>query len=85
VDELALDDKFGGKVLEIPDFFRIYYLIGFDIRRNVLVIVLPLAPVPDPVFGKGPGIDFEKEGIEIRHKDSVGEGKKNNVAWFNKN
>jgi len=76
VDELALDDKFGGEVLEIPDLFRIYYRIGFDVRRDVLVIVLPLAPVPDPVPGKGPGIDFGKEGIQISHRVLLGmEGK----------
>jgi hypothetical protein len=72
VDELALDDKLGGEVLEIPDLFRIYYWIGFDVRRDVLVIVLPLAPVPDPVFCEGPCVDREEKGIKIRHKDPVG-------------
>jgi hypothetical protein len=76
VDELALDNKLGGEILEKPDFFRIYYWMGFDIRRNVLIIVLPLAPVPDPVFGKGPGIDFEKEGIQIRHRVLLGRRRK---------
>jgi hypothetical protein len=76
VDKLALDDKLGGEVLEIPDLFRIYYWIGFDIRRDVLVKVLPLTPVPDPVFGKGPGINFEKEGIQISHRVLLETGRK---------
>jgi hypothetical protein len=63
VNELALDDKFGSEVLEPPDFFGINDWCGFDIRGNVFKIVLALAPVPDPVFGKGPGIYFEEKGV----------------------
>ncbi len=40
---------------------------GFDIRGDVFKIVLALAPVPDPVFGEGPGIYFEEEGIQVWH------------------
>jgi hypothetical protein len=52
VNELALDNEFGSKVLEPPDFFGINYGSGLDIRGDVFKIVLALAPVPDPVFGK---------------------------------
>jgi hypothetical protein len=69
VNELALDDKFGSEVLEPPDFFRINNWCGFDVWGDVFKIVLTLAPVPDPVFRERPGIDFEKEGIEIWHID----------------
>jgi hypothetical protein len=72
VDELALDDKLGRKILEPPDFFGIHDCSGFDIRCDVFKIVLALAPVPDPVFGEGPGIDREKEGIELGHKNVLG-------------
>ena len=76
MDKLALDNKLGGEVLEIPDLSWINNRPGFHIRRNVLVIILPLAPVPDPVFGKGPGIDFGKEGVQISHKVLLGTGRK---------
>ena len=69
VNELALHDKLGREVLEPPDFFGMYDWLGFDIRGNVFKIVLALAPVPDPVFGEGPGIDFEEKGIEVWHID----------------
>ena len=67
VNELALDNEFGSKVLEPPDFFGINDRGGFDIGGDVFKIVLALAPVPDPVFGEGPGIYFEEEGIQIGH------------------
>jgi len=54
VNELALDNKPGSKVLEPPDFFRIYDWCGFDVRGDIFKIVLALAPVPDPVFSKRP-------------------------------
>lgn len=34
---------------------------------DVFKIVLALATVPDPVFGEGPGIYFEKEWVEVWH------------------
>ncbi|MDO9033733.1 MAG: hypothetical protein Q7U51_00825, partial [Methanoregula sp.] len=34
---------------------------------DVVEIVLALAPVPDPVFGKRPGIYFKEEGIQLNH------------------
>jgi hypothetical protein len=67
VDELALDDELGCEVLEPPDFFGINHTIGFDIGGDIFEIVLALAPVPDPVFCEGPGIDLKKERIEIWH------------------
>ena len=69
VNELAFDDKFGSEVFEPTDFFRIYYYRGFDVWGDIFKIVLVLAPVPDPVSGKRPGIYFEEEGIEIWHND----------------
>jgi hypothetical protein len=73
VNELALHDKFGCKIFEPTDFFRIYYCRGFDVRGDVFKIVLALAPVPDPVFGKRPEIDLEEKGIEIGHKVLLGQ------------
>jgi len=67
MNELALDNEFGGEVLEPPDFFRINDWCGFDVRGDIFKIVLALAPVPDPVFGKGPGIYFEEKGIQLWH------------------
>jgi len=67
VDKLALDDKLRDEVFEIPDFFRIYNRTGFDVLGDVIVIVLPLAPVPDPVPGERPGIYLEEKGIQLRH------------------
>jgi hypothetical protein len=67
VNELPLHDKLGRKVLEPPDFFRIYHRLGFDIRGDVFKIVLALAPVPDPVFCKRPGIYLEEESVQICH------------------
>jgi hypothetical protein len=55
------------EILEPPDFFRTNNWLGFDIRSDVFKIVLALAPVPDSVFCEGPGIDFEKERIQIQH------------------
>jgi hypothetical protein len=72
VNELALDNKFGGEILEPPDFFRINDWCGFDVRGNVFKIVLALAPVPDPVFGEGPGIDFEEKWIQVWHTVVLG-------------
>jgi hypothetical protein len=63
VNELALDHELGGEVLEPPDFFGIYNRFGFDIRGDVFKIVLALAPVPDPVFCKRPGIDFKEKVV----------------------
>ena len=63
VNELALDNKFGGEFLEPPDFFRINNWCGFDVGGDVFKIVLALAPVPDPVFGEGPGIYFEEKFV----------------------
>ena len=54
------------------DFFGADNRAGFDIGSDVFEVVLALAPVPDPVFGEGPGIDLEEEGIEIWHKDLLG-------------
>jgi hypothetical protein len=67
MNELALDDKFGSEVLEPPDFFGINDCRGFDIRSDIVKIILTLAPVPDPVFCKGPGIYFEEKGIQLWH------------------
>jgi hypothetical protein len=69
MDELALDDELGGEVLEPPYFFRINHTIRFDIGGDIFKIVLALAPVPDTVFSEGPGIDLEKESIEIWHNE----------------
>jgi hypothetical protein len=67
VNERALDNELGGEVLEPPDFFWIYDWIGFDVLSDVLEVILALAPVPDPVFGEGPGIYFEEERIGVGH------------------
>jgi len=67
VNELALHNEFGSEVLEPPDFFRINDRGGFNIGGDVFKIVLPLAPVPDPVFCEGPGIYFEEKGIQLNH------------------
>jgi hypothetical protein len=67
VNELALDDKFGSEVFEPTDFFGINDWCGFDVRRDIFKVILALAPVPDPVFGKRPGIYFEEKGIEFWH------------------
>ena len=72
MDELALDHELGGEVLQPPDFFGTGDLVGFYVRSDVLEVVLALAPVPDPVFGEGPGIDLEEEGIEIGHDVLLG-------------
>jgi hypothetical protein len=72
MNELALDDKLGNKVLEPPDFFGIYHCCGFDVWGNIFKIVLALATVPDPVFGEGPGIYFEKEWVEVWHRFLLG-------------
>jgi hypothetical protein len=63
VDELTLDDKFGGEVLEPPDLFGIYNWCGFDVRGDVFKIILALAPVPDPVFCERPGIYLEEKVV----------------------
>ena len=67
MDELALDNELGGEVLKPPDFLGAHNRGGFDIGGDVFEPVLALAPVPDPVFGEGPGIDLEEEWIEIGH------------------
>jgi hypothetical protein len=67
MNELALDDKFRREVLEPPYFFGINDWCGFDVWGDVFKIVLALAPVPDPVFGKRPGIDCEEKRIQIHH------------------
>ena len=67
VNELALHNEFGSEVFEPPDFFRINFGSGLDVGSDVFKIVLALTPVPDPVFGKGPGIYFEEKGIEFWH------------------
>ncbi|MDP2797349.1 MAG: hypothetical protein Q8N94_07555 [Methanoregula sp.] len=48
-------------------FFGINDRCVLDIGGDVFKIILALAPVPYPVFGEGPGIYFEEEGIEIGH------------------
>ena len=68
VNELALDDELGREILEPPDLFGIHHRVGPDVRGDVLKIVLALAPVPDPVFGEGPGIDLEEERIQLSHR-----------------
>ena len=67
VNELALDNEFGSEVFEPPDLFGINDRCGFDIGGDVFEVVLALAPVPDPVFGKGPGIYFEEKFVQICH------------------
>jgi hypothetical protein len=67
VNELALDNEFGSEVLEPPDFFGINDGCRLDIGGDVFKIVLALAPVPDPVFGKRPGMYFEKERVKVWH------------------
>jgi hypothetical protein len=69
VNELALDNKFGCECLEPLYFFRINNRCGFDVGSDVFKIVLALASVPDPVFGKGPGIYFVEEGVQFRHNE----------------
>jgi hypothetical protein len=76
VNELALHDKFGSEVLEPPDFFGINYGSGFDVGGDVFEIILALAPVPDPVFGEGPGIYFEEEWVQVCHIFLLGIGAK---------
>lgn len=68
VDERTLDHEPGGEILEPPDLFGSYDRCGFDVRGDVFKIVLALAPVPDPVFGEGPGVDFVEEGVEVWHR-----------------
>jgi hypothetical protein len=72
MNNLALDDKLGGEILEPPDFFGIYNCCGFDVGGNIFKIVLALATVPDPVSGEGPGIYFEKEWVEVWHMFLLG-------------
>jgi hypothetical protein len=72
VNELPLDDKLRREILEPPDFFGINYCSGFDVRCDVFKIVLPLATVPDPVFGERPCIDFMKKRIKICHIVFIG-------------
>jgi hypothetical protein len=48
--------------VEPPDFVGIDDCCRFDILSNVLEIILPLAPVPDPVPRVIPGINFEEKG-----------------------
>jgi hypothetical protein len=67
VNELALHNKFGSEVFEPPDLFGINYGSGLDVGSDIFKIVLPLAPVPDPVFGKGPGIYFREERVQLNH------------------
>ena len=68
VNELALDNKFGREVLEPPDFFGMYDRCGFDIRGDVFKILLALAPVPNPVFGKRPGIYGIEKSVQLCHR-----------------
>jgi hypothetical protein len=63
MNELPLDNEFGGEVLEPPDFFGIYDGSRFDIRGDVFKIILALAPVPDPVFRERPGIYLEEKVV----------------------
>jgi hypothetical protein len=69
VNELALDNEFGGEVLEPPDLFGIHDRGGSDIGGNVFKIVLALAPVPDPVFCERSGIYFREEGVQVGHNE----------------
>jgi len=72
VNELTLDNKFGSEVLEPPDFFGIYNWCGFEVWGDVFKIVLALAPVPDPVFGEGPGIYLEEKVVQLYHMFLLG-------------
>jgi hypothetical protein len=67
VDELALDHELGIEILEPPDFFRGNDRVCFHVRGDIFKIILAGTPVPDCVPGEGPGINFVKKRIEIRH------------------
>jgi hypothetical protein len=67
VNELALHNKFGSEGLEPLYFFWINNRSRLDVGGDVFKIVLALAPVPDPVFGKGPGIYFVEERVQLCH------------------